>query len=282
MSHLSPGQKFKKALQSEKPLQLIGVMNACSALLAEQAGFRALYLSGAGISNGAFGLPDLGLTTLSEVTEEVRRITAVVDLPVLVDADTGFGSEINIKRAVQELTCAGAAGIHIEDQAWPKRCGHLPDKKLVSTEEMVARIKAAVEGKLDPDFVIMARTDAVDGEGIEAAVVRAKHYVEAGAEIIFAEAVTDLEQYKKFVQAVSVPVLANITEFGKTPLFSISELQSVGIELVLYPLSAFRAMNKAASIVYQTIRKEGTQKNVLVHMQTREELYELLKYQEYK
>lgn len=279
---MQSGEKFKQALKLEKPLQIVGVINAYNALLAKQAGFQAIYLSGAGIANAAYGLPDLGMTSLTEVVEEVRRITATVDLPLLVDGDTGWGSALNVGRTVKELIRAGAAGVHFEDQSWPKRCGHRPGKKLVSKTEMVDRIHAAVEAKTDSHFVIVARTDALAEEGIESALDRAKAYVHAGAEILFAEAVTELTQYQQFVEAVSVPVLANITEFGKTPLFTITELKSVGVGCVLYPLSAFRAMSEAANRVYQTIRKEGSQKSRIGEMQTRTDLYQVLNYQDYE
>ena len=285
----SPGKRFKAALLAEQPLQIVGVINACAALLAKQAGFQVLYLSGAGVSNAAFGLPDLSLTTLTEVVEETRRITGVVDLPLLVDGDTGFGSKLNIERAVHALIKAGAAGMTLEDQTWPKRCGQLPGKQLVSCEEMVERIRIAVAAKKSPkvanrdaDFVIMARTDALANEGLEQSLKRAVAYVKAGADMIFAEAVEDLSQYQKFVEAVSAPVLANITEFGKTPMFSTDQLKTVGVQMALYPLSAFRAMNKAAEKVYQSIRKSGTQESLLSEMQTRKELYDLLQYETYK
>jgi methylisocitrate lyase len=278
----SAGQKFRKALEEEKPLQLVGTINAYTALLAKQAGFRALYLSGAGVANAAFGLPDLGLTSLTEVAEEVRRITSIVELPLLVDGDTGWGGELNIQRSVQAFIQAGAAAVHFEDQSWPKRCGHRTGKKLISKNEMVDKLAAAVEAKTDANFIIMARTDALAVEGIEAAIDRATAYIKAGAEMIFAEAVTEISQYHQFVQRLPVPILANITEFGKTPLFSLSELRSVGVHCILYPLSAFRAMSKVALNVYQTIRTEGSQRSVIDTMQTREELYQILNYYEYE
>jgi len=275
---MSAGTRFRQALVEEKPLQVVGVINAYAAKLAENAGFKALYLSGAGVANANFALPDLAVTNLTDVVTEVRRITAATQLPLLVDADTGWGNAIGIARTVRELTQAGAAGIHIEDQWENKRCGHRPGKKLVDCEEMVARVEAAVAAKTDHAFVIMARTDAMSVEGLEAAIKRAKAYVSAGAEMIFAEALTSLDQYQQFVQAVGVPVLANITEFGQTPLFTIQELKSAGVAMALYPLSAFRAMNFAAQNVYRVIRKEGTQNSVLPMMQTRDELYDVLEY----
>lgn len=280
-SNASKGLLFKQALQAEKPLQIVGVINACTALLAKQQGFRALYLSGAGVANACFGLPDLGMTSCSEVAEEIRRITEKVDLPLLVDADTGFGSLLNVARTVKAFENAGAAGLHIEDQTWPKRCGHRPGKRLVSAEEMCDRIKAALDARRDFEFVIMARTDAFN-ESREAAIDRANTYVMAGANMIFAEAMSDLKDYEIFVKEVPVPVLANITEFGKTPLFSLDELRSAGVAMALYPLSAFRAMNRAATEVFQAIREKGSQKEVLEKMQTREELYQLLDYYEYE
>jgi methylisocitrate lyase len=276
----SPGFKLKTALKTEKPLQVIGTINAYSAIMAEKVGFKCLYVSGAGVANASFGIP--GITTLNDVVEDVRRITAVTELPILVDADTGFGSAFNIARTVKEMTKAGAAAIHLEDQVFAKRCGHRPNKALVNKEEMVDRIKAAVDAKIDADFVIMARTDAIASEGIKSAIDRAKAYVAAGADMIFAEAVTELNQYKEFSKEVNVPILANITEFGQTPLFTVDELKSAGVNLVLYPLSAFRAMNAAALNVYKTIRKCGTQKDVINSMQTRADLYEFLGYEEYE
>ncbi len=278
----SAGCRFRTLLAEERPLQIVGTINAFCALLAERAGFRAIYLSGAGVANACFGLPDLGMTNLSDVTEEVRRITEASTLPLLVDADTGWGNAFNIARTVKQLTRAGAAAMHIEDQVQAKRCGHRPNKALVSTQEMVDRIKAAVDAKTDDQFVIMARTDAFSEEGIRAAIDRANSYVEAGADMIFAESFTKLENYQIFTQAVSVPVLANITEFGKTPLFTVNELNNAGIRLVLYPLSAFRAMSQSALDVYQTIRQNGSQQQITDRMQTREELYDILGYQEYE
>lgn len=276
---ISAGQLFRQALTLEKPLQIVGVINAYAAMMAERVGYRMLYLSGAGVANACHGLPDLGITSLDNVVEEVRRITSACQLPLLVDADTGWGSCLNITYTVQQLIKAGAAGIHLEDQAMEKRCGHRPDKKIVPLQEMVTRIQSAVDAKTDPDFVIMARTDALANEGLTAAIDRAKHYVAAGADMIFAEAVTSLDQYRAFVEQLDVPILANITEFGKTPLFTRDELAAVGIDMILYPLSAFRAMNFAALNAYQTIREQGTQKDLLTTMQTRAELYDFLDYE---
>ncbi|HXF08141.1 MAG TPA: methylisocitrate lyase [Candidatus Acidoferrales bacterium] len=278
----SAGTRLRAAVAREQPLQVAGAINAYAALLAERAGFQALYLSGAGVANAAFGLPDLGMTSLTEVSEEVRRITAATSLPLLVDADTGWGHAFTIARTTRELIRAGAAGMHLEDQVAAKRCGHRPGKALVSTGEMVDRIKAAVDGRTDPDFVIMARTDAHASEGAAAAIERARAYVAAGADMIFAEALHTLDEYQAFTRAVPVPVLANITEFGKTPLFTVEELRSVGVGLVLYPLSAFRAMSAAALEVYTAIRRDGGQQNVLGRMQTRAELYEVLGYHDYE
>lgn len=282
MTDMSAGKCFRLALTEEKPLQIVGTINAYSAILAARCGFRAIYLSGAGVANASFGLPDLGITTLNDVLEEVRRITSASTLPLLVDADTGWGGPFNIKRTVTEMTKAGAAGIHIEDQVDIKRCGHRPGKLLVNKENMVDRIKAAVDAKVDPDFVIMARTDALATEGLQGAIERANAYVESGADMIFAEAITDLNQFETFVTQVSVPILANITEFGKTPLFTVDELRKVGIAMILYPLSAFRAMSAAALQVYSTIRQQGTQKNVLNLMQSRSDLYDYLDYLHYE
>jgi methylisocitrate lyase len=279
----SPGARLRTAIAEERPLQLVGVINAYAARLAEQTGFRALYLSGAGVANAAFGLPDLGMTTLTEVAEEVRRITAVTKLPLLVDADTGWGDELMVAHSVNTLIRAGAAGMHLEDQAQGKRCGHRPGKVLVSAEEMAARIGAAGEGRSDdPQFVLMARTDAYAVEGLEAAVARAQYYVNAGADMIFAEALSSLAEYRRFTEAVPVPVLANITEFGRTPLFTLEELGSVGVRLALYPLTAFRMMGAAALQAYATLRREGTQQSLIDRMQTREELYQILGYHEYE
>ena len=278
----SAGARLRAAIEVEQPLQVVGTINAYCALLAERAGFRALYLSGAGVANASFGLPDLGITTLNDVAADVRRITAASKLPLLVDADTGWGAAFMIGRTVRELTSAGAAGCHIEDQVQAKRCGHRPGKALVSTEEMVDRIKAAVDGRSDDHFVIMARTDALASEGLDAALDRIERYVEAGADMIFPEALTTLEEYKRFVQASVVPILANITEFGETPLLTVEQLHKAGVRLALYPLSAFRAMSAAALDVYQTLRRDGTQQASLERMQTRDELYEVLGYDEYE
>jgi methylisocitrate lyase len=280
---VSPGSLFRKALAEESPLQVIGAINANHALLAKRAGYRAIYLSGGGVAAGSLGLPDLGINNLDDVLTDVRRITDVCDLPLMVDIDTGFGpSAFNIARTVKSLIKFGAAACHIEDQAGAKRCGHRPGKEVVSTEEMVDRVKAAADAKTDPNFFLIARTDAIQMFGVDAAIERAIKCVEAGADAIFAEAAYDLPTYKKFVDAVKVPVLANITEFGKTPLFTVEELKSVGVGIVLYPLSAFRAMNKAAENVYQTIRHDGHQKNVVDTMQTREELYDRIGYHQFE
>jgi methylisocitrate lyase len=274
----SPGWRLRKALSVEKPLQVAGVINAYAAMMAERVGFRALYVSGAGVANASFGLPDLGITTLNDCLEEVRRISGTTELPLLVDVDTGFGGAFQIARTIRQMHRAGAAGVHIEDQVMAKRCGHRPNKAIVSKGEMVDRIKAAADAREDSQFVIMARTDALAVEGLEAAIERACACVEAGADMIFPEAVTNLEDYRRFADAVNVPVLANITEFGQTPLFTLEELGNAGVSLALYPLSAFRAMCAAALQVYQTIRLEGTQKNVVRLMQTRAELYDFLHY----
>lgn len=283
MSSISAGAAFKKALAEESPLQIIGTINANHALLAKRAGYRAIYLSGGGVAAGSMGIPDLGITTLEDVLTDVRRITNICDTPLLVDADTGFGSSaFNIARTVKDLIKAGAAAMHIEDQVGAKRCGHRPNKEVVSTSEMVDRIKAAVDARTDDNFSIMARTDAIAIEGIDAAIERVQAYIAAGADLIFPEAIRTLEDYKKFSAAVSKPILANITEFGLTPLFTRDELGANGVSMILYPLSAFRAMNKAAENVYETIRKEGTQAKVIDTMQTREELYERINYYEYE
>lgn len=277
------GELFREALAAESPLQIVGAINANHALLAERAGYRAIYLSGGGVAAGSLGLPDLGISTLEDVLIDVRRIVNVCKLPLLVDIDTGFGpSAFNIARTITSLIAAGAAAAHIEDQVGAKRCGHRPNKELVSQAEMVDRVRAAVDARGDNPFVIIARTDAIAVEGMDAAIARARAYVEAGADAIFPEAIRDLDSYKKFTDALSVPVLANITEFGLTPLFSTTELKSAGVDMALYPLSAFRAMNKAAENVYEVIRREGTQKSVLDSMQTREELYERINYYEYE
>jgi methylisocitrate lyase len=278
----SAGARLRAAVAEEKPLQIVGAINAYSAMLAQRAGFRALYLSGAGVANASHGLPDLGMTTLDNVLEDTRRITAACTLPLLVDADTGFGGAFSIARTVKELTRAGAAGLHIEDQVQAKRCGHRPGKAIVTKAEMVDRVKAAVDARSDAQFVIMARTDALAVEGIDAAIERAVACREAGADMIFPEALTELDQYRRFAEAVKVPILANITEFGKTPLFTVEELRGAGAGLVLYPLSAFRAMSQAAMMVYDAIREDGTQRNVVRIMQTREELYRVLGYHEYE
>ena len=278
-----PGAKFLKALSAESPLQIVGTINANHALLAEQAGYKAIYLSGGGVAAGSLGVPDLGITTLEDVLIDVRRIVNVTKLPLLVDIDTGFGpSAFNIQRTITSLIAAGAAAAHIEDQVGAKRCGHRPNKELVSKQEMVDRISAAVSAKGDNSFVIMARTDAIAVEGLDSAIDRAKAYVQAGATMIFPEAIGDLETYKKFAEAVKVPILANITEFGLTPMFTTSELKSANVAMALYPLSAFRAMNKAATNVYQTIKQSGTQKELLDKMQTRDELYQSINYYEYE
>lgn len=278
----SAGARLRAAVEAERPLQVAGAINAYSALLAEQVGFRALYLSGAGVANASYGLPDLGITTLHDVCEDVRRIAGVSRAPLLVDADTGWGGAFMIARSVRELSRAGAGGMHLEDQVQAKRCGHRPGKALVSADEMADRIKAAVDGRSDDQFVIMGRTDARAGEGVDSAVERAQRYVEAGADMIFAEALQDLDEYRRFTGALDVPVLANITEFGRTPLFTADELAGAGVRLVLYPLSAFRAMSAAALAVYRTIRDEGTQQSVVDRMQTRDELYEVLGYHDYE
>jgi methylisocitrate lyase len=278
----SAGARFRAALAQERPLQVVGTVNAYSALLAERAGFRAIYLSGAGVANASFGLPDLGITSLNDVCEDVRRIASASDLPLLVDADTGWGAAFNISRTIADLVRSGAAGCHLEDQVQAKRCGHRPGKALVSAAEMVDRIRAAADGRSDGNFVIMARTDAHAVEGQQAAIERAQRYVEAGADMIFAEALTTLDEYRQFTVDVKVPVLANITEFGKTPLFTVAELASAGVQLVLYPLSAFRAMSQAAETVYSALRREGTQKNVLELMQTRAEPYDVRGYHDYE
>lgn len=279
----SAGSKFREALRAESPLQIIGTINANHALLAKRAGYKAIYLSGGGVAAGSLGVPDLGITTLEDVLIDVRRITSVCALPLLVDIDTGFGpSAFNIERTIKSLIGAGAAGAHIEDQVGAKRCGHRPNKEVVSKEEMVDRIKAAANARGDNEFYLIARTDAVAVEGIESAIERALAYLSAGADAIFAEAITTLDDYRRFTSAVKAPVLANITEFGLTPLFTIEELRSANIAMALYPLSAFRAMNKAAEKVFETIRKDGTQKSLVGEMQTREELYERINYYEYE
>jgi methylisocitrate lyase len=280
---MTPGAKFRAALAAEKPLQIPGAINAYHATLAKNSGYKAIYLSGGGVAAGSLGLPDLGISSLEDVLVDVRRITDVCDLPLLVDVDTGFGSSaFNVARTVKSLIKAGGAAMHIEDQVGAKRCGHRPNKELVSKQEMVDRIKAAVDARTDKDFFILARTDSLANEGLEAAIERSLACVEAGADGIFPEAITDLAMYAKFRAAVKVPILANITEFGKTPLFTLKELESANVDIALYPLSAFRAMNKAALNVYSTLRKEGTQKNTVDAMQTREELYQHLGYHEFE
>src|SRR5215475_6294872 len=278
----SAGARLRAAIEAERPLQIVGTINAYSALLAERSGFRAIYVSGAGVANASFGLPDLGMTSLNDVCEDVRRITSASELPLLVDADTGWGGAFNIAKTCADLIKSGAGGMHLEDQVSAKRCGHRPGKELVPAEEMVDRIKSAVDGRTDSQFVVMARTDAHAVEGQQAAVERAVAYVEAGADMIFAEALKTLDEYKQFTSVIRVPVLANITEFGQTPMFNTTELGSVGVRLVLYPLSAFRAMSRAALTVYEALRKDGTQKSVIDMMQTRAELYDVLGYHEYE
>ncbi len=275
----SPGSRLRAALDAERPLQVVGVVNAFSALLAERAGFRALYLSGAGVANSSFGLPDLGLTSLDDVVTDVERITAATRLPLLVDADTGWESAEGVAATASALSRAGAAGLHLEDQVDAKRCGHRPNKVLVSAEAMADRVAAALDARTDPSFVIMARTDAASVEGFDAAVARASAYVAAGADMIFAEALTSLDEYRNFTDRIPVPVLANITEFGLTPLLATDDLAAAGVRLALYPLSAFRAMSAAASRVFDAIRADGTQAGVVDLMQTRAELYELLDYE---
>ncbi|HCQ0106589.1 MULTISPECIES: methylisocitrate lyase [Citrobacter] len=283
MSLHSPGQAFRAALSKENPLQIVGTINANHALLAQRAGYQAIYLSGGGVAAGSLGLPDLGISTLDDVLTDIRRITDVCPLPLLVDADIGFGSSaFNVARTVKSISKAGAAALHIEDQIGAKRCGHRPNKAIVSKEEMVDRIRAAVDARTDPNFVIMARTDALAVEGLEAAIERAQAYVEAGADMLFPEAITELAMYRQFADAVQVPILANITEFGATPLFTTDELRSANVAMALYPLSAFRAMNRAAEKVYNVLRQEGTQKSVVDIMQTRNELYESINYYQFE
>ncbi|MEG0799662.1 MAG: methylisocitrate lyase [Citrobacter sp.] len=283
MSLHSPGQAFRAALTKENPLQIVGTINANHALLAQRAGYQAIYLSGGGVAAGSLGLPDLGISTLDDVLTDIRRITDVCPLPLLVDADIGFGSSaFNVARTVKSMIKAGAAALHIEDQIGAKRCGHRPNKAIVSKEEMVDRIRAAVDARTDPNFVVMARTDALAVEGLEAAIDRAQAYVEAGADMLFPEAITELAMYRQFADAVQVPILANITEFGATPLFTTDELRSANVAMALYPLSAFRAMNRAAEKVYNVLRQEGTQKSVIDIMQTRNELYESINYYQFE
>lgn len=274
----SPGKRFREALISEQPLQIAGAINAYSALQASRAGFRALYLSGAGVANASHGLPDLGITSLNDVLEDAARITAACPLPLLVDIDTGWGTELTIQRAIRALERVGVAGIHMEDQVSAKRCGHRPGKQLVNIDEMQARLQAAVASRRNPEFVIMARTDAMNVEGLPAVITRAQAYLAAGAEMIFAEAIETLDDFRQICAAIDAPILANMTEFGRTPSFSLDELRSVGVSLALYPLTAFRAMNAAARLAYQTIRKDGTQAAILDTLQTREQLYEVLDY----
>lgn len=279
----SAGRAFRDAVKSESPLQLVGAINANHALLAKRAGYKAIYLSGGGVAAGSLGIPDLGISTLDDVLTDVRRITDVCDLPLLVDADIGFGpSAFNVVRTVKSLIKAGAAGMHIEDQVGAKRCGHRPNKEIVSKQEMVDRIKAAVDARTDENFVVMARTDALAVEGLDAAMERAQAYIEAGADMLFPEAITELDMYRLFTKNIDAPVLANITEFGQTPLFTLDELRSVNIAIALYPLTAFRAMNKAAENVYNTLRREGTQQSLLAQMQTRDELYQSIGYYDYE
>jgi methylisocitrate lyase len=279
---MSAGARFRAALDAEQPLQIVGTINAYTALLAQQAGYKAIYLSGAGVANASYGLPDLAMTTLNDVCEDIRRIASATDLPLLVDADTGWGSAFMIGRTIREMTWAGAAGCHLEDQVAVKRCGHRPGKALVDANEMCDRLKAAVDGRINDDFVIMARTDAHAVEGQQAALDRAAAYVEAGADMIFAEALTTLDEYRQFTDTIKVPVLANLTEFGRTPLFTTDELASVGVSMALYPLTAFRAMSKAALDVYTELRENGTQSGAIDRMQTRMELYDVLGYQAYE
>lgn len=279
---LSPGGRLRAAMAAERPLQIVGAINAYSAMLAERAGFRALYLSGAGVANASFGLPDLAITSSSEVLEDARRITAATELPLLVDIDTGWGNAFVIGRLIRQLINAGVAAIQIEDQVQSKRCGHRPNKEVVSSGEMVDRLKAVLDARSNPHFVVVARTDAVAVEGLEPAIERAQAYVAAGADVIFAEACTDLDQFRRFTSAIDAPVLANITEFGKTPLFTTDELADAGVALALYPLTAFRAMSAAALHAYQTLRREGTQRDLIDRLQTRADLYDVLNYHEYE
>ena len=280
---MTAGEKFRRAVRDETPLQVIGAINANHALMAKRVGYRAIYLSGGGVAAGSLGMPDLGISGLDDVLADIRRITDVCDLPLLVDVDTGFGaSAFNVARTTRSLAKCGAAAMHIEDQVGAKRCGHRPGKELVSKEEMADRIKAAVDARTDPSFVIMARTDALANEGLEPSIERSIRYVEAGADMIFPEAIPSIEMYRRFADAVKVPILANITEFGKSPLFTVDELRSAGVGLVLYPLTAFRMMNRAALKAYETVRKQGTQKSLIPEMQTREELYDTINYHAYE
>ena len=279
---MTPGGRFRKAWTEEEPLQIVGAINAYAALMATTVGYRALYLSGGGVAYGSYGLPDLGMTSLNDVLEDVRRITATTELPLLVDIDTGWGGALNIARTIREMTRAGAAAVHIEDQVAAKRCGHRPNKAIVPADEMCDRIKAATDAKTDAAFVVMARTDALAVEGLDAVIERAARFEEAGADAIFAEAMTELDMYARVTAAVDVPVLANLTEFGRTPLYTVDELKSVGVRMALYPLSAFRAMSSAALNVYRAIRSDGTQARVVDTMQTRDELYDFLGYRDYE
>ena len=279
---MSAGKKLRQALIEESPLQVVGTINAYSAMMAEKVGYRAIYLSGGGVANASFGLPDLGMTSLNDVLEDVKRITGACNLPLLVDIDTGWGGAFNIARSIKDMTRSGAAGVHIEDQVAQKRCGHRPNKEIVSSEEMEDRIKAAVDAKVDQDFLLMARTDALAVNGLQEVIDRAGRFQEAGADAIFAEAMTEISMYEKVVQSVDIPVLANITEFGSTPLYTLEELGSVGIAMALYPLSAFRAMNQAALNVYSTLRSQGTQASLIDKMQSRNDLYEFLGYHDYE
>ena len=279
---MSAGQKLREALREESPLQVVGAINAYSAIMAEKVGYRSIYLSGGGVANASFGLPDLGMTSLNDVLEDVKRITGACNLPLLVDIDTGWGGAFNIARTIKDMTRSGAAGAHIEDQVAQKRCGHRPNKEIVSCQEMEDRIKAAVDAKLDSDFILMARTDALAVSGLQEVIDRAGRFQEAGADAIFAEAMTELSMYEKVVKSVDVPVLANITEFGSTPLYTLEELRSVGVAMALYPLSAFRAMNQAALSVYSTLRSQGTQASLIEKMQSRNDLYEFLGYHDYE
>lgn len=282
MSKLTAGNRFRQAIENERPLQIMGCINAYCALLAQKAGYQAIYLSGAGVANASYGMPDLGITTMDDVIYDASRITQAVSTPLLVDIDTGWGGTFNIARSIKSFIKADVAAVHMEDQVSQKRCGHRPNKALVDTQEMCDRIKSAVDARYDESFVIMARTDAYGSEGLEAAIERASAYVQAGADMIFAEAMHHLDDYKAFTDQVNVPILANITEFGQTPLFSVNQLASVNVGMVLYPLSAFRAMSKAAELIYQQIREQGTQEHMLDHMQSRKELYEVLDYHTYE
>jgi methylisocitrate lyase len=278
----TPGERFRTAMAEENPLQIPGTINAYTALLAQREGYRAIYLSGAGVANASYGMPDLGMTSMSDVLVDIERITSACSVPLLVDADTGWGHSLCIARTIQAFIKAGAAAVHIEDQMAAKRCGHRPNKSMVSTDEMVDRLHAAVDARTDESFVIMARTDALAEEGLERSIERCQKYIEAGADVIFAEAITDAEHYRFFTQSLSVPVLANMTEFGMSPLMTVEHLSEVGVELVLYPLTAFRVMSRAAGMAYETIRKMGTQSSIVERMQTREELYEVLDYHAYE